>query len=160
MPEYTKPEFGAAVRRLLQEHGLSLRSQRVRTGINHMTVKDMTDGIPPRLETLEQFARAFRLDINEWRRLAGYPSIEDSRPPMERLVKAFSEAKEQAAKGELEWAAELDQLEIEAAQGRSPIPAHDLQVIRELMEEEFRAERRKQGREAEANPAADEENNP
>jgi len=78
MPEYSKPEFGEAVRRVLQEHGLTLRAQRIRTGIDHTTMKSMCDGIPGRLEKIEQFARAFSLDLNEWRRLAGYEPVEDA----------------------------------------------------------------------------------
>lgn len=78
-PSRLNPAFGEAVRRVLQEHGLSLRGQRVRTGIGHMTMKDMCDGIVPSLEKLEDFARGFELDINEWRALAGYPRIEDKR---------------------------------------------------------------------------------
>lgn len=33
-------------------------------------------GVPPRLDVLERFARGLRLDVNEWRELAGYPRIE------------------------------------------------------------------------------------
>lgn len=74
------PEFGEAVKRVLDEHGLSLRGQKIRTGIDHMTMKDMCDGLRPRLEKVEQFARAFGLDVNEWRELAGYPRVEEGDP--------------------------------------------------------------------------------
>lgn len=74
------PAFGEAVKALLRAHGLSLRSQKIRTGIDHMTMKDMCDGIRPRLEKVEQFARAFGEDVNRWRMLAGYEPVEEMIP--------------------------------------------------------------------------------
>lgn len=74
------PAFGTAVKAVLHERGLSLRGQRLHTGIDHMTMKEMADGLPPRLEKVEQFARAFELDVNEWRALAGYDRV-DAGPP-------------------------------------------------------------------------------
>jgi hypothetical protein len=41
-----------------------------------MTMQSMAQGLIPRLEKVEQFARAFGLDVNEWRVLAGYPAVE------------------------------------------------------------------------------------
>lgn len=80
MPDHHRAEFGEAVKRVLASHGLSLRSQRIRTGIDHMTMKSMCDGLVPRLEKVEQFANAFGLDVNEWRALAGYEPLPASSP--------------------------------------------------------------------------------
>ena len=68
--------FGSAVARVLDEHRLGKRQQTVRTGIDHVTVGKMLDGIIPSLETVEKFARGFGLDVNEWRLLAGFPKVE------------------------------------------------------------------------------------
>lgn len=72
-----RPEFGEAVTRLLQEHELSLRAARIRTGIDHVTISDMASGYVPRLEQLEAFARGFGLNVNEWRELAGYERLDE-----------------------------------------------------------------------------------
>lgn len=76
MADHNNPKFGEAVKAVLAEHGLTLRGQRVRTGIDHSTMKNMCDGWPTTLERVEQFARAFHLDVNEWRELAGYPRVQ------------------------------------------------------------------------------------
>ena len=66
---------------MVEEHGLTFRGQRIRTGLNHVTVGDMASGIVPSLDTVEKFARGFGLDVNEWRALAGYERVEDDPSP-------------------------------------------------------------------------------
>ena len=62
--------------RVLGEHQLGKRQQTVRTGLDHVTIGKMMDGIIPSVETVEKFARGFKLDVNEWRGLAGYEPVE------------------------------------------------------------------------------------
>ena len=102
------PEFGAAVKALLNAHGLSLRSQKIRTGIDHMTMKDMCDGISPRLEKVEQFATSFAEDVNKWRVLAGYAPVEDQAMADELQDKRETLAETEAAIAEL--SAEIDRV--------------------------------------------------
>lgn len=69
-------QFGAAVREVLEEHGLTFRGQRMRTGLNHVTVSNMAKGIVPSMETVIAFAHGFSLDVNEWLERAGYEPIQ------------------------------------------------------------------------------------
>lgn len=59
----------------MEEHGLSLRGQRPRTGLSHVTVQQMMDGVVPQMESVVAFARGFGLNVNEWLELAGYEPI-------------------------------------------------------------------------------------
>lgn len=68
--------FGKAVKAVMEEHGLSLRGQRVRTGLSHVTVQQMMEGVVPQMESVVAFAKGFSLDVNEWLELAGYDPIE------------------------------------------------------------------------------------
>lgn len=77
-------KFGERVAAVLEEHGLGKRQQTVRTGIDHVTVGKMMDGIIPSLETIEKFARGFGLDVNEWRELTGYEPVVAA-PDLSRL---------------------------------------------------------------------------
>lgn len=70
------PAFGQAVTQVLSDHQLGKRQQTVRTGLDHVTIGKMMDGIIPSVETVERFARGFQLDVNEWRTLAGYEPVE------------------------------------------------------------------------------------
>lgn len=70
------PAFGQAVTQVLSDHQLGKRQQTVRTGLDHVTIGKMMDGIIPTVETVERFARGFQLDVNEWRVLAGYEPVE------------------------------------------------------------------------------------
>lgn len=78
MPKSPNLELAEAVKRILAEHGLSLRGQRARTGIDHVTVLGMTNGIVPNEGTIIRFARGFGLDINEWLELAGYERLPET----------------------------------------------------------------------------------
>ncbi len=60
---------------VLAEHGLTLRGQRARTGLSHVTVMGMTQGYVPEMQSVVKFARGFGLDVNEWLELAGYEPI-------------------------------------------------------------------------------------
>lgn len=61
---------------VLTEHQLGKRQQTVRTGLDHVTIGKMMDGIIPSVETVEKFARGFKLDVNDWRTRAGYEPVE------------------------------------------------------------------------------------
>lgn len=78
--------FGAAVCHVLDERGLSVHTQRARTGIDHDTVARMRNGIVPRMDKVIQFARAFGRSVNEWLELAGYDPIEPEWDPDRALM--------------------------------------------------------------------------
>lgn len=68
------PEFGLAVKALLERRRLSIRQARMDTGINHATLHEMTHGIVPGTpQTVVAFARGLDEDPNEWLARAGYP---------------------------------------------------------------------------------------
>lgn len=71
-----QPQFGDAIARVLQEHGLSQRAASHQTGIDRFTLADMLKGVVPKMEKVLQFARAFNLDEYEWLELAGYDAAE------------------------------------------------------------------------------------
>ncbi|MFN3650045.1 MAG: hypothetical protein ACK47B_10745 [Armatimonadota bacterium] len=75
MAKTLRPELGARARAIVQHRGLSVRAAAARCGICRLSLADMLDGVPLRLELIEAFARAFDEDVNEWRELAGYPPI-------------------------------------------------------------------------------------
>jgi transcriptional regulator with XRE-family HTH domain len=100
-----RSEFGEAVKRVLEEHGLSLRGARIRTGIDHVTLSDMASGYVPRMEKTIQFARGFELDVNEWLELAGYDPIRDERPAETRFRDAAREMLYEANQGDRKAAA-------------------------------------------------------
>ena len=89
MPKPSNQQLAEAVKRILAEHNLSLRGQRARTGIDHVTMLGMTNGIVPNEGTIIRFARGFGLDINEWLELAGYERLPESGP--ERLLRGLRE---------------------------------------------------------------------
>jgi hypothetical protein len=70
-------QLGVAVKRVLDERGETLRGQRRLTGVSHVTVQAMLQGVVPQMETVAAFARGFGLDVNEWLELAGYDQVED-----------------------------------------------------------------------------------
>lgn len=142
MAEHHIPAFGDAVKAVLEAHGLSLRSQRIRTGIDHMTMKDMADGLRPRLEKVEQFARAFGLDVNEWRRIAGYEPIP---PPADVgiLAKAIiSTHQAQTASLELEYEPDLENVRIVGYEGR--VTPEDRELALKVLRAVLAESRRKQ----------------
>lgn len=63
---------GKAVKAVLEEHGLTSRGAPIRTGLNHVTILKMGDGVVPRSETVVRFACGFGLDVNGVARLQ-YP---------------------------------------------------------------------------------------
>jgi len=132
------PAFGEAVARVLAKHGLSLRGQRLRTGIDHMTMKEMKAGVVPRLEKVEDFARGFDEDVNEWRVRAGYEPVEDHRPALERI---------HDARQELTYHPDFEDVRLEARRGSQPIPPEDLADLEKLLRAELTEQRRRQGRE-------------
>ncbi len=94
MPQ-VRPEFGEAVRRVLSEQGLTLRGASLRTGLNHVTVMNMTNGVVPRSETVLRFARGFGLHVNHWLELAGYEPLdggaEERADALMRLIRRYAE---------------------------------------------------------------------
>lgn len=83
--------FAEAVQRVLEEHGLTLRSQRQRTGLAHSTILTWLQGVRPRMEAVIQFAEAFNLDKNEWLALAGYEPILASETPQDLFWRLYGE---------------------------------------------------------------------
>ena len=79
-------KFGEAVSRLLDERGLSLRAQRLWTGIDHDTAALMRQGVVPRMDKVIQFAQGLGLEINEWLVLAGYDPLEPGWDPDRALM--------------------------------------------------------------------------
>lgn len=75
------PAFGAAVARLFQERGLTPRSARAITGINHMTLHEMRQGVVPSVDLLIRFCRKLGLSLAEWLRLAEYDELLDALAP-------------------------------------------------------------------------------
>lgn len=67
--------FREAVRDELERRGLTLRSQRIRTGLAHSTLMNWLQGVKPSMEAVIQFARGLGLDEAEWLALAGYEPI-------------------------------------------------------------------------------------
>jgi transcriptional regulator with XRE-family HTH domain len=115
------PEFGEWVTRLFQEHGLSLRAARIRTGIDHVTLSDMAAGYVPRLEQVERLADGFGLDVNEVRERAGYPPVRTSaEPTYEHLLNHTVQA-----------------------YGGGPIPPEDLEVLEAILRDRAAARERK-----------------
>ena len=71
------PQFGEMVRRVFDAHGkLSLEQARLKTKVDHQTLNRMKKGEVPRVDKVEAFAMGFKLDVNEWRQLAGYDPVE------------------------------------------------------------------------------------
>jgi len=65
------------VRRVFDAHGkLSLEQARLKTKVDHQTLNRMKKGEVPRVDKVEAFAMGFKLDVNEWRQLAGYDPVE------------------------------------------------------------------------------------
>jgi len=146
MPEYHKPEFGEAVRRVLQEHGLTLRAQRIRTGIDHTTMKSMCDGLPGRLEKIEQFARAFNLDVNEWRKLAGFDPVDATNP--DAAADQLLDALDQADLPELTYEPDFSDIRVDGFEGVEGIEAGDVEILNEVVRTVAAriAKRRQQGK--------------
>jgi hypothetical protein len=67
--------YGQAVKRVLDDHKATYRSQRARTGLPHSTVVNWVQGVPPTMEGVVAFARGFDEDVNEWLKLAGFPTL-------------------------------------------------------------------------------------
>lgn len=65
-----------AVRDVLSRRNLSINAASKRLRIDRNTLTRFSEGIPMRLELVEQFARGLGEDINRWRSLAGYPRVE------------------------------------------------------------------------------------
>ena len=137
MPIRIDPAFGEAVTRVLAAHGVSLRGQRLRTGIDHMTMKDMKAGVIPRLEKVEAFARGFGLEVNEWRVRAGYEPVADGRPALERIREDVLS---------LTYDADLEDVRIDAFLGDQPLPRDDVAELERLLRAELTEQRRRQGR--------------
>lgn len=88
---HLRPDFGEAVRRLLDGRGLSLRQARIRTGIDIDTIGRMRSGERVRMDKVVDFARGFGQNPNDWLELAGYPRLDTNTEPaslegVERLV--------------------------------------------------------------------------
>ncbi len=81
--------MGEAVQRVLNEHGLTRRGQRARTGLSHVTIGQMIDGFPVQMDSVVAFARGFGLDVNEWLQMAGYDPIVAQKSGSEILVEGI-----------------------------------------------------------------------
>lgn len=87
------PTYGEAVRRVLEEHGLTFRGQRARTALPHSTVAGwVNDGIPPSAEKARQFAEGFGLPLGEWLTKAGYSFGQLEEKPSEAFWVAYGDA--------------------------------------------------------------------
>ncbi|HEU4752223.1 MAG TPA: hypothetical protein VFU47_03870 [Armatimonadota bacterium] len=106
--------FGRWVLDVMQAHRVTYRSQRIRTGVPHSTVVNWVQGVPPRMEAVIQFARAFGEDVNQALQLAGYEPIA---PDPEDALRSLAEAPESEVRGAL---------------GR--ISAQDRERLRQLLE--------------------------
>ena len=70
-------QLGEVVLAALKRKNLNPYSANQRFGISREVITRMTLGKPPALEVAERFARAFDLDVNQFRQLCGYPPVED-----------------------------------------------------------------------------------
>jgi hypothetical protein len=97
-PERVNEAFRDAVLRVFEQHGRpSLQSARIRTGIDHDTLSRMKKGDVPRIDKVIDFARGFRLNVNEWLELAGYPPvIEPTDCVSQRLIAQIREGDPEA----------------------------------------------------------------
>ena len=72
-------EFGALIRKILDDNGLTFRAAGLRTSISAAYWKDMTDGRVPTEEVIDRISAEFREpNINELRVAAGYCTKPDS----------------------------------------------------------------------------------
>lgn len=116
--------FAEAVQQVLDERGLTLRSQRQRTGLAHSTILTWLQGVRPRMEAVIQWANGFGLDVNEWLELAGYARIETREPP-----------------SRIFWTTYGDIYDRLRAEGIDPIvPTHNEERLATLTPDEARAE--------------------
>lgn len=91
-------ERGAEVRALLEAHGYNARSQRARTGINHVTMGNMLNGYPVDMTTVVRFAQGFGLDLNEWLQKFGYPPVQvEPTDYSQAFARRYREMKERLA---------------------------------------------------------------
>jgi transcriptional regulator with XRE-family HTH domain len=129
--------FGEAVRCVLAERGLSLRQARNRTGVDVDTLSRMRQNEVPRLDKVEAFARAFHLDVNEWRQLAGYQPVEDERPALDRVRETART---------LTYDEDLEGVTVAGYRG-SEVSPEDAEALDRLYRAFLTEQRRKQGRE-------------
>lgn len=135
-PARINREFGAAVRQLLDERGLSLRQARNRTGVDTDTLSRMRQDEVPRLDKVEAFARGFGLDVNAWRVLGGYEPVRDNRPALERI---------REDRKELEYEPDLSRVTIRAFEGWDHLPPEDLEIIDDVLRALLTEDRQKRG---------------
>lgn len=67
--------FAQAVKGLRAKHGLSQMQAEIKTGVDRFTISRMEQGLVPRLDIVEKWARGFGEDVNRWRELAGYQPV-------------------------------------------------------------------------------------
>ena len=115
-----------AVQAVLDERGLTQRGQRSRTGVSHVTVQGMLNGVVPQMETVAAFARGFGLDVNEWLELAGYEPVEPSADDAaESLLGA-------ADRQELTYEPDFSDIRVEGFQGVAGIDPGDVAILNEV----------------------------
>jgi transcriptional regulator with XRE-family HTH domain len=117
----------------LKQRNLKVNSASERLDIDRGTLTRWAKGHPPKqLHLLEKFARGLRLDVNEVRRINGYPEVD----PLESLVA-------EAAKLEPEpWQDEIRPDQFEGAGG---LPEGDVQLITDAVRALIARKRRERG---------------
>lgn len=119
---------------------LSQNQLSIHSGLDRFTISRWEQGIVPRLDLVERFARAYDLDVNEWREANGFPRVTETDPA--RAGEAFVQAVEaQPAQDEDE---EFANLKILGWEG-DDIPPNDLRLLREAARA-LRRVRERQGR--------------
>lgn len=98
MTPFQDQERGAEVRALLEAHGFNARSQRARTGINHVTMGNMLNGYAVDMTTVVRFAQGFNLDLNEWLAKFGFPPLQaEPADYSQAFARRYREMKERLA---------------------------------------------------------------
>lgn len=91
-------ERGAEVRAILDAQGYNARSQRARTGINHVTMGNMLNGYSVDMTTVVRFAHGFGLDLNEWLTKFGFPTLQaEPADYSQAFARRYREMKERLA---------------------------------------------------------------
>ncbi|MGV3724905.1 MAG: hypothetical protein ACO1SX_28730 [Actinomycetota bacterium] len=98
MQPFQDQERGAEVRALLEAHGFNARSQRARTGINHVTMGNMLNGYAVDMTTVVRFAQGFNLDLNQWLAKFGFPPLQtEPTDYSQTFARRYREMKERLA---------------------------------------------------------------
>lgn len=142
MTEQQETALAQAVTSALAERNLSVNAASIRLRIDRQALTRFSQGIPPSLEVVERFARGMGLDVNEYRKLSGYPPVD---PPADVgiLAKAIISTHEaQAASLELEYEPDLENVRIVGYEGR--VTPEDRELALKVLRAVLAESRRKQ----------------